>query len=526
MKNFKWILVLLSIVIVKIAYAQEAPIRKALDYERYKTTRSLAGKSLRMNPTDGMYDYYIGLAYIMEAKTDSALYSFNQGKDKSSDGWMNLVGLGRLELDKMDSIKAKEYFSQAFKLAGDKSGLFYYLVGDAWVNSAAASSANGLKMASKMLELEPKNSDGMILQGDAWILLLEGGGRALTSYENASDRNLNYPVPYIKMGRLYKRAKNIPLAIDYFKQSIAKDSTFAPGHFEMAEYYYHTKKYAEAAVSYDRYLAHGDTSDEILTKSMYAVFLAKDYEKSMKLAQLLKGRSNNPFILNRISAYSYYERGMYPEGLKAITELFAHPDSSNRIALDYQYYAKFLLKDKQDSAALPYLIRASELDSSDLEILVEIGKTAATVRDYPLSVWAYEKKMSKSKPTPNDYYNLGMSFYYMKDYWRADSMFLALTLVQASYYQGFLFRARCNSALDPDAKTEVSKQNYEQVVTMISSDPAKYKRHLIEAYEYLSFYSVQKDDKKTAVDYFNKILELEPDNKDAQKNLKILKEEK
>jgi lipoprotein NlpI len=57
---------------------------------------------------------------------------------------------------------------------------------------------------------------------------------------------------------------------------------------------------------------------------------------------------------------------------------------------------------------------------------------------------------------------------------------------------------------------------------IVVKDPVKYKKELSEIYSYLGFYYYLKEDKVTSIDYFKKLLEIDPENTKALEALKSL----
>ena len=85
-------------------------------------------------------------------------------------------------------------------------------------------------------------------------------------------------------------------------------------------------------------------------------------------------------------------------------------------------------------------------------------------------------------------------------------------------------RARVNSNLDPETKEGLAKPFYEAIVHSLADksdrDRADNAR-LSEAYRYLGYYYLLKDDKATADGYWNKVLEIDPNNATAKQALGI-----
>ena len=85
-------------------------------------------------------------------------------------------------------------------------------------------------------------------------------------------------------------------------------------------------------------------------------------------------------------------------------------------------------------------------------------------------------------------------------------------------------RARINSNLDPETKEGLAKPFYEAIVTSLA-DKADRDRadtaRLMEAYRYLGYYYLVKNDKATADGYWNKLLAIDPNNETAKQALGI-----
>ena len=89
----------------------------------------------------------------------------------------------------------------------------------------------------------------------------------------------------------------------------------------------------------------------------------------------------------------------------------------------------------------------------------------------------------------------------------------------ATEYATFM-RARVNSYMDPDQKQGLAKPFYEKLDQLIGgkeNKDATDKARLTESYRYLiSYYFVIQDNKETAKQYAQKLLEMDPDNEIAK----------
>ena len=78
-----------------------------------------------------------------------------------------------------------------------------------------------------------------------------------------------------------------------------------------------------------------------------------------------------------------------------------------------------------------------------------------------------------------------------------------------------MWRAKSLEELDKDL-TGLSSSHYLKYIELASSDLVKNKSNLVSAYTYLAFVALTQKDNAKAKDYFNKILEIDPGNKNAQ----------
>ena len=117
----------------------------------------------------------------------------------------------------------------------------------------------------------------------------------------------------------------------------------------------------------------------------------------------------------------------------------------------------------------------------------------------------------------------------------ADSVFHAIAEAAPDSYLGNFWRARANSALDPETTQGLAKPFYEEVAALLESknDP-HYNSALVECYSYLGYYYLlaienpalkaeAKANKDKSIEYWNKILAIDPANATAKRALDGIK---
>ena len=109
---------------------------------------------------------------------------------------------------------------------------------------------------------------------------------------------------------------------------------------------------------------------------------------------------------------------------------------------------------------------------------------------------------------------------------QADSTFAKLAELAPDSYLGNFWRARTNSALDPETTEGLAKPYYEQVATLLEQkvlEDNRFNRYLIECYRYLGYYYLVAEKYPESKEYWNKILAIDPTDAIATKALEGIK---
>ena len=207
---------------------------------------------------------------------------------------------------------------------------------------------------------------------------------------------------------------------------------------------------------------------------------------------------------------------------------------------------------KYDEAVIQYE-KAVQLDPSNTNLYKNISAAYERKNDYKKAISAYRKyyaSLDKKKQTPDLQFQFGRLYYgagtqsdsltitveeRKQALASADSVFQAIAVAAPDSYLGNFWRARANSALDPETTLGLAKPFYEEVATLLESknDP-RYNAALVECYSYLGYYYLlaienpalkaeAKANKETSRDYWSKILAIDPANATAKRALDGIK---
>jgi len=494
---------------------------KAVRNEQPQKAKAILLQLVAKNPADAEAYYRLGNIYYSLGKKDSAAFYFQKGIKTEDKVNYNFAGLGKLALDEKNELKAQEYFNKLTGSGKSRDPKAYTFVGEAYFTSSLNDANRALTALERAKSLDIKNVEAQLLLGQVY-LKLNDAGKAVTSYEYAIDADPTLAYAYMKIGEIYMNAKNYEEAHEHFKKGNQVDPDFIPLYRELAEFNYMAKKYVDAISLQKKYIELSEADVDNLSAYAKYLFMNKDYENTIATIEDIMKRDSSNVILSRLIGYSYYEQGKYPEGLAYMKKFFARADSSKIIGSDYAYYGKLLAKNNEDSLAVIYLNKAIALDSANADLYYDLGMTLYSQKKNLEAAAVFERMLKLRRGTSQDYFQLGRAYYWGEDYAKADSAFLRVTELQPASPTGYLWRARCNSQLDPESEKGYALPHYLKFIEL-ATDEVKYKKDLLEAYSYLGYYyAIIKENMSEAKKAWAKVQQLDPENIKAKEFFKQL----
>jgi tetratricopeptide (TPR) repeat protein len=218
------------------------------------------------------------------------------------------------------------------------------------------------------------------------------------------------------------------------------------------------------------------------------------------------------------------------KAINYMQQYFDKGEDSNFIAKDFETMALLFsnVKGKQDSALVFYEKAASiQKDSSALfGYYKNLSNLAKAKKDYASQAkWLDKYYNGNDKATNVDLFNWGLANYLAEDFAMADSVFGMYVAKYPEQSFGYYWQARSNAALDKDMEQGTAIPFYKNLITALEKDTANtnYKKWMVEAYAYLAAYEANTEkDYTEAVGYFEKVLEVDPENSEAKKYIAIL----
>lgn len=557
--NTKKILLVILVVIFCFSGLYASKNDKGIDYYRaelYDAAKLFFQTQTNLTTEEQAENYfYLGQVYAATQHLDSAAFFYKKAIEADPEYPYGYVGEGKLQLDKKTkegTDAANSLFKKAIGFA-KKDPAIPTAVAETYINAKMYDQAEeALDRARKV----KKDFSGIyIAEGD--MLMSKGNvGEASAKYEMALRFNPNDKTAYLKYARVYKNI-NPSLALENLEKLIAIDPEYVPAYAELGDLYYRgidgKPNYNKAIEAYEKIMNIPGVPLAQETRYGQLLFFTDRNADAVEQISKVLAKDPNNYIMKRIQAYNNFKLEAYDTGLEQMTAFMKETKSEDLIALDYTYFGRYLMKAKQPELAAENLKKGYEMDTTKFELLKEIADAYQSGGNYAESV-SYSEKYLNANPDPAalDYFTLGQTCYYaaagmlnldtnaspekiLNDSIQRDKYIeiaeRAFTTVKdrlpqsfmGYYWLGNLYNVK--DYIYNQGKEGLAKPYYEQALPILleSNDGGRRNREIISIYTYLGAYYIQMDDSKTSQEYWNKILELDPENAKAKQILEEFK---
>jgi len=540
-----------------------------LNVKDYELAKKYFLQQLSTNPAEAYY--YLGEIAYAEGDLEAAENYYNQGLQTKMEPYCR-IGLAKILLKKGQKVDAVAGFISVQKKYPKEIDILIP-IGYAYLDNQLHKDVESL--LAEMQKIDKKNPKIYDLEGDklkAEDLIGQAAGR----YDMALYFDPNYIPAYYKIAEVYEKI-NPQVAIEKMKELIDRDPNNNLPYRYLGRIYTSSGRYQSAIDAYKEFFATGNYTLDDIARYASALFFIRNYEEADKMIKEGLAIAPDHFVLNRLQMYIAANTINVENGLDYAEHFFSlkkDKDVKEYIATDYSMYALLLKEAKMYDEALVYYKHTISMDSSAIDIYKEMAIIYGLKGQNDRAADLYNSYIEKGgdKIEAMDYYQLGRYYYsagnirttsdttniinrYQDDDFlttisenelqkdsllNEESLFIAKAvkfyLEQADKAfdkvielvpegnTGYLWKARTNSLLDPDTEMGLAKPYYEKVVEILSDRDeitTTIKNSLIEAYSYLGYFYYIKSDNPNTLLYWNKVLELDPENASA---LMVLKE--
>lgn len=541
------------------AYAQSLnDALAAIEAEKYEKAGIILDNLVKSNPDDGLYQFHRGNLYLILGEDEKARDSFERGITLKKNSQINHIGLGRILLDEGNATAAAAEFARATEKIKKKDTEKYLYIAQAYYNTFNPDYAKAAQYAQKVVEIDPRNARGYLVLGDAQYKL-DNLNEAYMAYRNAFNYDNSLLRAKLNLAVITKDAHAFPEAVRALEEIITLDPSYGPTYRELAEIHYlwatldrnaYSEHIEQALAFYEKYMQLTDYSLDSRMRHADFLVLAKDYAALEREAmEMQKIDKVNPRIL-RYLGYSAYENQNYSEAADAITRFLSVINLRRALGMDYLYLAKAQLKLIEAAGITPVdhvklsemlasLAKAIEMEAPVEGEFSEYAGNLYKAREYDAAADVFEVLINTPKARLVDMmYFANAIFYrvanledadqvpYIGRMQKADSVYGAISEASPTTQDTYYNRARLNRFI-PNSEDRVAAffEDFVNVTTEKGeSELAKpvTRRKLAEAYISLGAHYSDIDAKR-AIRYFEKALEFEPGNEDAELRIKFLR---
>lgn len=504
--------------------------KKQIYYERYKSAENTLHNLLQTDPANAEAWYWLSQSLFPSNNVAAVRDALSKcPADVKKDPWYQ-VAYGQLLLTENKKDSAATYFQQALDETKEKNPDILEAVANAHVAAKPGDANYAIQLLEKAIKRDKKNPALYTLMGDAYRKL-GNGSEAYKTYQAAIDQDKNYAAALYRMGKIFVSQKNPEMYLKYFDQVLQADSNYAPALYDLYYHYYFVD--AQKAMDYfQKYMAKSDPDKENDYLYTDLLYLNKQYQPAITKAQQLLSQQKGDSIprLYKLLAYCYAGLKDTSTALNYMNQYFSKEVDSNLVAKDFETMAELYTATpgKEDSAVTWY--EKTVEHSKDPKTLFPYYKKLADLykarKDYANQAkWLGKFYTDNPKANNIDLFNWGIAWFKAENYDQADTVFGSYIQKYPDQAFGYYWRARVNSLRDSTMEKGLAVPWYTQLISLIEKDTTNKtnKKWLVEAYGYLAAYetNVQKD-YKTAIENLQKILEIDPGNKNAQQYISIL----
>lgn len=516
-----------------------------MENENYAAALNTFNALCKADSRNSIAYYYIGEVNYLLENNQEAEKAYRKGLSINSQCSECYIGLGKLELDKGNTAEAEKHFETAIR-ANKKNASVYGFIGDAYLYGKKPNAQKAIEYLNQAKAIDPKKAVYWAHLGEAYEMT-GNHGEAMSNYEIAVEKDPSNVEAYINMARIWARAQQEQLAIPKLEEAIRLAPNDARPIKDLYELYIRERQYEKVIPLLEKYTSLiGDDVDAQVRLVKFLTFQAKDYDRAIEKGEKLLKTYPDQYTLHRWLAWSYVGKArqmeenqktdpsitdsliinQYAKAYEHSNKLFdaLEIDSQRqKFPEDYEFWALSTLKTgKVDEAAHIYRKYIEFEPSKAADIYGTLAKTYFDSANYVQAIVYYNRKAEIQPLTNVDDWYQGLSYYYSKQYAEADSSFARLLEITPDYANGWFWRARSIHHTDTVEVKTLAKPFYEKFIELAIGEPEKNKKNLVEAYHYLAFYHVQHDDLDVAKSYYEKILQLDPTDKDAAEYIKLI----
>jgi tetratricopeptide (TPR) repeat protein len=442
-----------------------------------------------------------------------------------------------------DPDKANEAFMKLLKQI-KKNKEQALSVGDYFLNNENYAAAS---QCAKLLEtIDPTGIDALMFRGQVYMAS-KSYGQAGQCFDQVLAIDPNY-IPALKRNAHVYKNVNPYVAIEALNKIKEMEPDYYKASQDLGDIYYKMNKNKEAVEYYSAYYNAVPKDLQNLNIAscenyMMALFSQLDFAKVKEVSfaideLVLREGGKSGRMVQRMKFISSYETARnsinFTEELPKVEPYLAYITNeeyhdSVYLYVDYAYAAAYMKDVNNLEGAIKYNELAYKKDPTKVTLLDDIARLYRQTKQYDQAIEAAKKylELGGDKIKLADHLRLGQTYVFaaQQDSLTAEKRAEYVTAGEAvlvdvlakdpTAYQAALYRARINIT-DPNAAEEKPRMYYEESLSLMEGREG-IETAQVEAYRYLAFYWLKKEDYKKCRSYVNKLLGVDANNSFGKK---------
>ncbi len=526
-----------------------------------KSASEIYQKGVSANPNDPLN--YIGLAKVahflgenakaneMRAKAKSFLLPYKNLKKISPPAKDYAFALAKIaesyaKEGSVDTALALPLIRQAVKI-DSKNPEIFLIAGDLYM--LVNDGSNAIKNYNLAQFADPQSPTAAMKIGYVYF---KGRAfpQAISNFEEAIRLNENYAPAYRELGQLYWRAGRLEQSKSNFKKYLELTEGNIPAKTRYVNSLFYAGDYDEVIKNVEEILAIDNSRAYMNRLAGYSYYEKEnpDYDKALSYMETLFKKVNPENILQKDHHYMarilLKKNQNYSKNIDELTTLKTQLERENSrlaaaTATNKPKYAASVAELTKKVSGLETSVAAAsrEIDRAFVEynkafnfkridpnapmtsqergILSEMASGYYTNRKYDLAAKTWAKLIDPAKENNlADYMQIGRAYYLGEKYKSADSLFGEVIKRTPDYLPAYVYTARTFSRMDPDTKLGLAKPKFEKLLSVAAKDSVKNESEMMEAMRYLGFYNMENGNYTTAKEFYNRMINLNPQNKE------------
>lgn len=483
-------------------------------------------------------NYYLGLIALQDGNINEASNYFSKGVSENPDYPYNYVGQAQIALSKGDKKEAERLFKEAKSHTKKDASLdiaiarAYYDVDPTLYAKEVSKNVEQARKDSPKQGLAPTNADIYLFEGDQFKDQKDFG-KAGNLYEMATTYNPNATEAYVKYANLFTQV-NPEFAIDMLNKLMSVNPQSALGQRELANAYYNASKYKEAATQYEKYVKNPNHFRQDEDRLAFLLFVGGDYQQGYDFATKLLNENPKNFTAQRFQFMNAAQLPALSDQLVPMAEALvaAHKANPENVfaPIDYNLISDEFSNAGKGAEAQALLEEAIANNPENRDYYKQMAMVLVKENNLPGATDAFQGYIDNTEnPTYNDWIQLATYAFYAgvanqkdnpdaagKYYDRAQASVEKAQAITSDFTKPKKMLGDIAKQRVPEEEVASAAVPYFTEGIAIFEAKANPSRNDIndakEMYNYMGNYYLDQKDVPTAVTYFNKYLELDPEN--------------